>query len=541
MTESFEKEKTNDLGLVESQRQGEMAQPNELRRDFKPHQVFMFSIACAIGTGLVIGTGSALSRGGPGSLLIAYILIGITVFFVMTAIGEMATFLPMNKGFGGYATRMVDPALGFATGWNYFFKYIIATPTNLTAAGLVIQFWRPDLNVAIWITIFGVAIVTVNILHVNSFGETEFWLGFAKVLIMTTLIITTFVVAMGGGPNHHRSGFRYWQDPGAFAEYLLEGPKGRFLGFWACCCQACFGFTGTEVVGMTFGETPNPRKNVPRAVKQTFWRIACFYILGVLVLGMAVPYDNEQLIGATKQKTSGAASPFVVAVTLGGVPIFADIINGCLLVFTLSAASSADIYCASRSLYGLAKDGQAPRIFAKARENGNPIFAVGITSLFICLGYMNASKSSSTVFGYFVSLVTVFAVLNWVAILISHIRFRQALKSQGIVAADMPYVGFLQPYGSYFSLFISLLVIVFNGYDAFIPHFKPEVFVLKYLGTVIFIFNFVWWKVSKKTTFWSASDVDLNTGRREWEETERPEEVHWEGGLWKNVLDKFKR
>jgi amino acid transporter len=112
MTESFEKEKVNDLGPVESQTQGEMARPNELRRDFKPHQVFMFSIACAIGTGLVIGTGSALSRGGPGSLLIAYILIGNTVFFVMTAIGEMATFLPMKKGFGGYATRMVDPALG---------------------------------------------------------------------------------------------------------------------------------------------------------------------------------------------------------------------------------------------------------------------------------------------------------------------------------------------------------------------------------------------------------------------------------------------
>jgi amino acid transporter len=166
-----------------------------------------------------------------------------------------------------------------------------------------------------------------------------------------------------------------------------------------------------------------------------------------------------------------AASPFVVAVSLGGVPIFADVINGCLLVFTLSAASSGmsthqhvhivelmlvDIYCASRSLYGLAKDGQAPRIFAKARENGNPIYAVGITSLFISLGYMNASKSSSTVFGYFVSLVTVFAVLNWVAILITHIRFRQALKAQGIVAANLPY-------GSYFSLFISLLVIVFNG------------------------------------------------------------------------------
>lgn len=123
----------------------------------------------------------------------------------------------------------------------------------------MIQYWRPDLNVAIWITIFGVAIVTINVrplsltfgirltirklLHVNSFGETEFWLGIAKVLIMTVLILSTLVVALGGGPNHDRSGFRYWRDPGAFAEYLLEGPKGRFLGFWACCCQACFGFT----------------------------------------------------------------------------------------------------------------------------------------------------------------------------------------------------------------------------------------------------------------------------------------------------------
>ncbi|KAM6509728.1 hypothetical protein FALCPG4_017376 [Fusarium falciforme] len=500
----------------------------------------MFSIACAIGTGLVIGSGSALSRGGPGSLLIAYILIGITVFFVMTALGEMATFLPMNKGFGGYATRMVDPAFGFATGWNYFLKYIVATPTNLTATGLILQYWRPDLNVAIWITVFGVLIIAVNVLHVNSFGETEFWLGLCKVLIMTTLILSTLVVALGGGPNHDRSGFRYWQEPGAFAEYLAEGAKGRFLGWWACVVQACFAFTGTEVVGMTFGETPNPRKNVPRAVKQTFWRISVFYILGILVLGMAVPYNSEKLIGATKQATSGAASPFVVSVSLAGVGVFPDIINGCLLVFTLSAASS-DIYCSSRSLYGLARDGQAPRLFAKARDNGNPIYAVAAASVCIALGYMNASKSSSTVFGYLVSLVTVFAVLNWVAILITHIRFRQALKAQGIATSDLPYVGFMQPYGSYFALFISILVIIFNGYDAFIPHFKVDVFILKYIGTVIFVGNVTWWKLVKKTTFWGAETVDLATGRREFEERESHQDAEWNGGLRKKVLGFFRK
>ncbi|KAH7013332.1 amino acid permease/ SLC12A domain-containing protein [Ilyonectria destructans] len=535
-----EKEQVHDLAAVESNYEGETEQSNELRREFKPHQVFMFSIACAIGTGLIIGSGTALSRGGPGSILIAYLMIGATVFFVMTALGEMAAFLPMNKGFGGYASRMVDPAFGFATGWNYYFKYIIATPANLTAAGLIIQYWRPDLNVAIWITIFGITIVVVNVMHVNSFGETEFWLGFAKVLIMTTLILSTFVCAMGGGPNHERSGFKYWNEPGAFAEYLAEGATGRFLGFWACICQSCFAFTGTEVVGMTFGETPNPRKNIPRAIKQTFWRIGIFYILGVLVLGMAVPYNSEQLIGATKQSTSGAASPFVVAVSLAGIGIFPDIINGSLLIFTLSAASS-DIYCASRSLYGLAKDGQAPAIFAKARKNGNPIYAVGAAAIFILLAYMNAVKSSSTVFGYLVSLVTVFAVLNWVALLVSHICFRKALKAQNISLDDLPYVGKFQPWGSYYALFMSVLVIIFNGYDAFIPHFKPDVFVLKYLGSFLFVGNIIWWKIYKGTTKIAPEAVDLVSGRREFEEAESTQDSRWNGSFWKDTINKLRR
>ncbi|KAL6353954.1 hypothetical protein LRP88_12949 [Fusarium phalaenopsidis] len=524
MAEPVQKKKLEDLRAVESNTQeGETLQQPELRREFKPRQVFMFSIACAIGTGLVIGSGSGLSRGGPGSQLIAYCTIGATVFFVMTALGEIAAFLPMDKGFGGYATRMVDPAFGFATGWNYFFKYIMVTPTNLTAAGLVIhQYWRPDLNVAIWITVFGAIIITINL------------------LIMITLILSTFICAMGGGPNHHRSGFKYWQEPGAFAEYLVEGNKGRFLGWWACMVQACFAFTGTEVVGMTFGETPNPRKNVPIAVRQTFWRIACFYILGVLVLGMAIPYDNDMLIGATKQATSGAASPFVVSISIAGIGVFPDIINGCLLVFTLSAASS-DIYCSSRTLYGLAKDGQAPHIFTKTRENGNPVWAVAIPSIFIALGYMNASKSSSQVFGYLVSLVTVFAALNWVAILVSHIRFRRALKAQGVALSDLPYVGYFQPYGSYFALFTSSLVIIFNGYDAFIPHFKADIFILKYIGLVVFIGNIAWWKIAKKTTFWRASAIDLTTGRREFEELESAEDSSWKNGFFKRVFAKLQR
>ncbi|KAJ5981100.1 hypothetical protein N7481_008398 [Penicillium waksmanii] len=499
---------------AESYKIGDAQQVNELRRDLRPSHVFMFSIACSIGTGLVIGSGQALARGGPGSSLLGYVIIGSVVFSVMTALGEMATFLPMNKGFGGYATRMVDPALGFATGWNYFFKYIIAAPTNLTAAGLVIEYWRPDLNVAIWIAVFGVVVVTINLFNVRVFGEIEFWAGGIKVCIMIILILTCFIVAVGGGPNHHVSGFGYWNSPGAFAEYILTGPKGRLLGWWACIRQACFAFTGTEVVGMTFGEMSDPRKNVPRAVKQTFWRIFSFYILGILVLGMALPYDSSDLLSATTSSTSADASPFVVAIRNAGIKVLPDFTNASLLVFTLSAASS-DIYCASRSLYGLSRDRQAPAIFSKTVGKGIPIFATSISAAFIAIGFMNASKSSSSVFDDLVSLVTVFAGLNWLAILVSHIGFRRGLARQNIAVSELPYVGILQPYASYYSLAVTMTVLFFNGYNAFIPHFKIDIFILSYLGILLFILNILLWKFWKKTKRVRGSTMDLVTGRRD--------------------------
>lgn len=154
------------------------------------------------------------------------------------------------------------------------------------------------------------------------------------------VILTCLIIALGGGPSKTRTGFRYWNTPGAFAEYLLPGSLGKFLGFWACIVQSCFAYTGTEVVGAAFAETPNPRRNIPRAVRQTLWRIATFYVLGVFILGMVVPFNNDRLVGATKAKTSAAASPFVIAIQTGGIHVLPDIINAALLVFVISAANT---------------------------------------------------------------------------------------------------------------------------------------------------------------------------------------------------------
>lgn len=486
---------------------------DELHRGMKPRQLNMMAIAGAIGTGLIIGSGSALKNGGPGSILIGYLLMGFIVYIVMVALGEMGAWLPHKKSFSGYASRFVDPAFGFATGWNYFFKYVIVLPNNLTVTGIIIAYWRPDLNVSIWIVVFGVLIIALNLVHVSFFGEAEFWMSLLKALVICALILICFIIALGGGPDHTRRGFYYWQNPGAFNEYLVDGDTGRFLGVWASIVQATFAYLGTELVGVAFGETPDPRKNVPKAVKQTLMRICFFYVIGVIALGMAVPYNNERLISASGGKTSGAASPFVIAAELAGIPKLDSVINAFLLVFTVSAANS-DIYLASRTIWALAKEGQAPAIFHHTNKNGVPVAAVGISSLFILLGFMNITSSASTVFGYFVSLVTVFGALNWISILVSYHFMLQGMKAQGIPRSVMPYRNPLLPWGAYLAFAITVLVIIFNGFAAFMP-FKIDKFMTSYIGIPVYLINILWWKVFKKTKMVKPEEMDLQTGRRD--------------------------
>ena len=188
-----------------------------LQRGLKARQVTMIAIGGAIGTGLIIGTGSALAKAGPLSILISYSIVGFIVYMVMCALGEMATWLPLESGFTGYASRFCDPALGFSLGYTYWFKYIIVTPNQLTAGALVIQYWvdREKVNPGVFIAVFLVAIVLINYLGIRFFGEFEFWLSSIKVLTICGLILLSLILMLGGGPDHDRKGFRYWKNPGA--------------------------------------------------------------------------------------------------------------------------------------------------------------------------------------------------------------------------------------------------------------------------------------------------------------------------------------
>ncbi|GAA5950994.1 hypothetical protein JCM21900_004122 [Sporobolomyces salmonicolor] len=515
------------------------AENEQLHRGLKARQISMIALGGSIGTGLVIGSGSGLAKGGPVGLLLAYIIMGFACFGVMTSLGEMATFLPHNKGFGGYASRFVDPSMGFALGWNYWLKYMVVTPNNITASAIVITYWTDAVPTGAWITIYLVIIVGLNLLGIKVFGEVEFWASFLKIIVLVGLILLGIIIDLGGVAGVERIGFRYWRDQ-PFSHYIFQNNTGVFLGVWSCMVTALFAYMGSELVGVTFGEARNPRKTIPATIRRTFFRLAFFYVFSIFVVGLIIKANDPGLLAANKKSTGAAASPFVLAIERANIKILPDIINAAILLFCMSAANS-DLYIGTRTLYALAAQGQAPRIFMRTNRHGMPYVSLALCSLICCIAYLNVSSGSKKVFGYFTALVTIFGALTWMSILWSHIRFMQALKAQGLPRDQLPWKAPFQPYMAYTALVIVAIVTLFKGFDSFTPKFNHATFITSYLGIPIYCVLYLGHKFWYKTKVLKPDEVDLVSGRREFDEDEaawkEEEEAEGKKPLWKRIWE----
>lgn len=340
-----------------------------------------------------------------------------------------------------------------------------------------------------------------------------------KVVVILALILLSLILACGGGPNHHATGFQYWKHPGAFKEYVLEGSAGRFLAVWSTFTTAVFAYLGTELVGVTVGEAANPRKVIPRAIKLTFYRILLFYVVLVFLLGMLVPYNDKKLLSANKLSNSAAASPFVVAIINSGIKVLPGILNGAILIFVFSAANS-DLYIASRTLYGLAHEGKAPKFFTRTDKRGVPIYALGLSVAFCLLAFLSVNESSYKVFGYFVNLVTMFGLLTWISILISHIGFVRARKVQDIPDTALAYRAPLGISGSVGALIFSVLIAIFKGFPLFCwkvltpgEAFDSSTFITTYLGIPLYFIMYFGHKIYSKSKVIKPVDVDMYSGK----------------------------
>ena len=230
--------------------------------------------------------------------------------------------------------------------------------------------------------------------------------------------------------------------------------------------NAVFAYLGTELIGVTVGEAQNPRKTIPRAIKLTFYRILFFYCLAVFFLGMLVPYNSKELAFANDRTAKASASPFVLAIRLAHIKHLPGILNACILLFTFSA-SNTDLYIASRTIYGLAEQGHAPKIFRWTDKRGVPVPALAISAFFCCTAFMNAADDSKVVFSYFVNLTTIFGLLSWISLLVSHIFFVRARRAQGITNDQLAYTAPFGLIGSYIALFFCILIALTKNFSVF--------------------------------------------------------------------------
>jgi yeast amino acid transporter len=410
--------------------------------------------------------------------------------------------------------RYCSRTMGFALGYLYFYSLGILVPYEITAAALVFQYWHVNVNIAVFITVFIIIIVGLNALPVRFYGETEFWFASTKVLMMIGLLLLSFILFWGGGPNRDRLGFRYWKHPGAANTYLVGGNTGRFLALLSTLVLSAFPFTfAPELVVVTAGEMKNPRRNLPIAARRYAYRLFFFYIGCVLAIGVICPSTASAL--TSKDKGAGS-SAFVVAIKNAGIPVLDSIINALIIISAWSSGNSF-LYLSSRSLYALALSGNAPRFFKACSKTGVPYWCVFTSSLFCLLAYLNVGHSSGIVFNWFVNLTNTSGFISWICCSIIYLRFRKATRLQGIT--DLPYRSRFQPWGSWLAMISFIFLCLINGFDVFLfkakgAPFNVSDFFTAYIGIPIFLVIYFGHRVYDRKAPWAipAAEVDLKSG-----------------------------
>ncbi|KAF5963676.1 amino acid transporter AAT family [Fusarium coicis] len=495
-------------------------QQDLLQRSLSARQVQMIAIGGTIGTGLFLGTGKSLATGGPASILIAYAIVGAIVFTTMLALGEMAAFIPVAGSFCTFAGRFVDDAFGFALTWNYWFNDAVSTASDLVALQLVLQYWTDNFPGWALSLIFWVVLIGVNIISVKAYGELEYWLSLLKVITIVVFIVMGIVVNCGGNETGEYIGGKYWHIPGA----PFVGGIG---GFASVFVTASFAYGGTESIAITAGETKDPTRNLPKVVKNVFWRIILFYLLSILLIGLNVPYNYPDL-NSKETRTS----PFTIVFEMTGAKAAGSVINAVILTSVLSAGNHA-LFAGVRLMYTLAIEGHAPKVLGKLNRNRVPWVAVLVTGFVAGLCFGSSFIGAGDLWNWLQNIVGVSNQLSWISIGITSIRFRQALALQGKTHL-LPFKNWTYPYGPWICVILNSFLVLVQGWSCFSPKFDGVSFVSFYIELPVMLLMFVVWKLIKKTKFVGLSEMDLETDVYTIEE-KVTEETGWKTKV-KNVV-----
>ncbi|MEP9404864.1 amino acid permease [Peribacillus frigoritolerans] len=473
--------------------------PTELKRSLKARHLMMISLGGTIGTGLFLASGGAIHSAGPGGALVAYAVIGIMVYYLMTSLAEMAAFMPVAGSFRVYASKFVDPSFGFAIGWNYWYNWAITIAAELAAVVLIMKFWFPDSPSFIWSAIALITMFLINYMSVKGFGETEFWFAMIKVVTVVIFLITGVLIILGimGG-----------KDPIGFSNFTMgEGPfNGGFFTILGVFMAAGFSFQGTELLGVTAGESEDPEKNIPKAIRSVFWRILLFYILAIFVIGMIIPFTDSRLLSQDV-----AVSPFTLVFERAGLAFAASIMNAIILSSVLSAGNSG-MYASTRMLWDLARDGKAPKFLGKLDKRGVPVNALIVTSLVGCVAFLASFFGDGVVYIWLLNASGMAGFVTWVGIAIAHYRFRKAYAAQGLDMNALPFRAKGFPFGPIFALVLCIIIIIGQGYQAFSSDgIDWNSMFVSYIGLILFFVLWFGYKIKHKTKIIPLEECDLKS------------------------------
>ncbi|TWS19206.1 amino acid permease [Tsukamurella asaccharolytica] len=476
---------------------------DSLRQGLQSRHISMLALGGAIGTGLFVASGATISKAGPGGALLAYALMGVMVFFLMQSLGEMSAYIPCSNPFEEYGTRFVSKSFGFAAGWNYWFNWSITLAAEVVAAGLIMKFWLPDVPTWIWSLIFLAGLLALNLFAVKAFGETEFWFASIKVIAVVIFLIVGVLMVLGVVGDGPAPGFSNWTIGDA---PFVDWP----LGMLSVFLIAGFAFQGTEMIAVAAGEAIEPKSAIPRAVRTVFFRILVFYIGTLTIIAFLIPYTSPELLDASDENV--AVAPFTLVFKLAGIDAAASIMNAVILIAILSAGN-ASLFAATRALYGLGVEGNAPRIFAKvSKSSGVPYVATAATVAIGALCFLTSFVGDGAAYTVLVAASSVAGFVTWIGIAWAHYRFRKAWNAQGRSLDELPYKAWLYPAGPIVALIMSVSVIAGQYYVAVRGGESGGLGLLLTTYAALILFLGLWWghKLITKSPTVDPKTADLS-------------------------------
>lgn len=416
-----------------------------------PRHLIMIAMGGVIGSGLFLSSGYTIDQAGPLGAVLAYLVGAFVVYLVMACLGELAIAYPVAGAFHIYAARSIGPATGFTTAWLYWLCWAVALGSEFTASGILMQRWFPAVDVWVWCLVFAALVFGFNAFSARLFGETEFWLSLVKVGAIVALIVLGGAALLGfrplaadGGPPLLLNNFV--TNDGLF-------PHG-FSGVLVTTLAVFYAFSGSELIGVAAGETKDPERAIPKALRATVFRLLIFFVGAITVIAATVPYGEVGL----------DESPFVTVFSGLGIPYAADVMNFVIITALLSAGNSG-LYSCARMLFSLADEGHAPQVFRRLTGRGVPLIALSVSMVGGLASLLCSVMAAESVYLVLVSIAGFAVVGVWMSIAGSHFFHRRTFVRNGGDVSALAYKAPLYPLVPLLAFTLCLVSIVGLAFD----------------------------------------------------------------------------